>query len=246
MPKYLGQAVAIENDVRKATARLLTDAYHALQKPAMLEGLARDYQPKVDGGEQLPSEGVRVQATVAEMVIATRDALANLFDATAARDFTNASGSAYADVKVDGDVLIEKAPVPYLLWMQKQLDDLETFARKVPTHDPATDWTLEDPRGVYKSTPVETARQVQVPRANVIVPATEKHPAQVQAYNENVMVGTWTVVKKTGAIPVAEQAALVQRIQKLKRAVQVAREEANRIQATEPAVGVRVMEYIFG
>lgn len=246
MPKYLGQVVAIEKDVRKATMRQLTDAHHALQKPAMLEGLSREYQPRFEDGEQLPAEQQRVQATVKEMIEATRTALARMLDATAARDYTNASGEAVADVKIDGEVLIPAAPVPYLLGLEKQLDDLETFARKLPTHDPATDWTLESPRGVWKATPVQTSRAVQVPRANVIVPATDKHPAQVQGYTESVVTGIWTLVKRTGAIPVAEQAALIDRIQKLKRAVHVAREEANRAEALEPQVGARVLEYIFG
>lgn len=249
MPKYLGQVVAIEKDVRQSTARQLTNAHHALQKPAMLEGISREYQPRIDpedGGEQLPPEHQRVQATVAEMIAGTREALSRLFDVTAARDFTNASGDAVADVQVGDTVLIVAAPVPYLLWLEKQLTDLETFARKLPTHDPATDWTLEEPRGVYRATPVQTARSTQVPRANVIVPATERHPAQVQQYAENVMVGTWTTTKKTGAIPVAEQAALVQRIQALQRAVHLAREEANRVEAIEPAIGARVLQYLLG
>lgn len=249
MPKYLGQAVAIQKDVLKSTTRQLTDAHHALQKPAMLEGLSRDYQPRFEDGEQLPPEHQRVQATVKEMIDATRDALARIFDATAARDYTNGPGgpaAALADVKVDGEVLIPKAPVPYLLWLEKQLTDLETFARKLPTHDPATEWTLEDPRGVWKAAPVQTARSVQVPQARVIVPATPQHPAQVQGYTENVVAGTWTLTKKTGAVPVAEQAVLLDRIQKLQRAVHVAREEANRAEAIKPQVGVRVLEFLFG
>lgn len=249
MPKYLGQVVAIQKDVLKSTTRQLTDAHHALQKPAMLEGLSREYQPRFEDGEQLPAEHQRVQATVKEMVDATRDALVRMFDATAARDYTNGPGGpteALADVKVDGEVLVAKAPVPYLLYLEKQLTDLETFARKLPTHDPATDWTLESPRGVWKAAPVQTSRTVQVPRANVIVPATPQHPAQVQTYAENVVTGIWTLVKKTGSIPIAEQAALVGRIQKLQRAVHIAREEANRAEALEPQVGARVLEYIFG
>jgi hypothetical protein len=192
MPKYLGQIAAIQKDVQKATMRQLTDAHHALQKPAMLEGLSREYQPRFEDGEQLPAEQQRVQATVKEMIDATRDALARMFDATAARDYTNGPGgpaTAVADVKVDGDVLVPKAPVHYLLYLEKQLDDLETFARKLPTHDPATDWALESPRGVWKAVPVQTTRVVQVPRANVIVPPTAQHPAQVQGYTENVVTG---------------------------------------------------------
>ena len=31
--------------------------------------------------------------------------------------------------------------------------------------------------------------------------ATEKHPAQVETYTEDIKVGEWTMVKFSGAIP---------------------------------------------
>lgn len=246
MPRYLGQVVAIEADVRKATQRELTDAHHALQRTGMIEGLERRYEKRFDEDADLPSEGTRVQATVKEMIDATRSSLAKMFDATAARDYTNAGPEAKADVIVDGQTLIEGAPVPYLLWLDRQLTDLMTFARKLPTHDPSTEWALEDPRGVYRSAPVVTARQVQEPRANVIVPAQGQHPAQVMQYAENVVKGWWTQTRLTGAIPISDRAELVQRIEKLQRAVHLAREEANRVEAIEPRSGATVMAYLFG
>ncbi|MEJ3653807.1 hypothetical protein WEH80_12555 [Actinomycetes bacterium KLBMP 9759] len=247
--KYLNQIVAIEKDVRRDTERALATAYHALQKPAMLEGIERVYQPAVDGGEQLPPEGVRVQATVTEMITATQELMVRLFDITAARDFTNGPGSAddaaVADVRVGEQVLVASAPVPYLIWLDKQLEHLQTFASKLPTLDPATEWTLDDPRGVYRSTPVQTARQVQQPRSMIIVPATDKHPAQATTYQENVVVGMWTTTKLSGAIPIARRAEIVQRIQALRRAVHVAREQANRAEAVRPEVGSGILSYIF-
>lgn len=249
MPRYLGQAVAIEADTRKSVMRELTDAHHALAKPAMIEGLERTYRKRFDEDADLPSEGTRVQATVREMVDATRTSLARLFDVTAARDFTNGPSGpadAVADVMVGDTVLVAGAPVPYLLWLEKQLDGLLTFARKLPTHDPSTTWELEDPRGVYRSAPIVNARQVQVPKANVIVPPTDHHPAQVATYTENVVTGWWTQTRLTGAIPIAERAALVQRVESLQRAVKLAREQANRAEAIQPHIGDRIMQYLFG
>jgi hypothetical protein len=245
MPKYLGQVVAIEADIRKASARKLTDAYHALDKPALLEGLTGDYEPAVDGGEQLPSEGTRVQATVEEMIEATRETLAQLYDITAARDFTNSSGTAKADVIVGDQTLIADVPVPYLLWLDRQLDDLHAFVTRIPTHSPSTLWTMSEARGVYASTPVKTARQVQQHKVITLAPATDKHQAQAQVVAEQVTAGTWTRIKFSGAAPVSRRETLLRRIATLRAAVHAAREQANRVEAIEPAVGTRVLGYLF-
>lgn len=42
---------------------------------------------------------------------------------------------------------------------------------------------------------------VQVPRNHVKAEATDKHPAQVEVYHEDVPVGYWTTVKFSGALP---------------------------------------------
>lgn len=246
MPKYLGQVVAIENDIRKSTMRELTDAYHALDKPALLEGLVGEYKAFADeGGEELPAETQRVQATVEEMVDATRDALAQLFDITAARDFTNCSGAAKADVTIGDQVLVEDAPVPYLLWLDKQLDNLHAFVTRMPTLSPSTEWRLAEARGVYGSTPVKTIRQIQQHKVITLAAATDKHQAQCQVVAEQIPVGTWTRIKFSGAVPVSRRETLLRRIATLKGAVHAAREQAKRVEALEPTVGKRVLGYLF-
>lgn len=246
--RYLNQVVAIETDVRNAASRRLTEAHHALQRDGMLEGIERTYRPRDDEGTALPPEIGRVQTTVQEMIEATREALVDLFDITASRDFTNGPGDsgAVADVVVGDQVLVEKAPVAHLLWLERQLDGLHTFASKLPTHDPSTTWALRDPRGVYESEQLVTTRQEKQLRSVELSPATKEHKAQVHAYEEPVVVGYWTTVKLTGAIPVAERAELVARINHLRRAVHAARETANRVEALDPRPGERLLSYIFG
>lgn len=245
MTKYLGQVVAIEADVRKAAKRKLTDAYHALDKPALLEGIRGEYAPAVDGGEQLPGEELRVQATVEEMIAATRDVLANLFDVTAARDFTNSAGDAKADIVVGEQTLVEDAPVPYILWLDRQLDDLQTFTERIPTHSPATTWELAEARGVYKSAPVKTSRQVQQHKVVTLAEATQHHQAQAQIVAEQVTAGTWTRIKYSGGVPVSRREEILRRIATLRASLHAAREQANRVQAVEPTVGARVLGYLF-
>ena len=128
MPK-LNQIIAIEKSVKSQTMRELTDAHQLLQKPALLSGIARTYRPLDDEGEQYPPESTRVQTKSEDVINQTTEILTKLFDITATKDWAN--GDARADVVVDGETILENAPVTYLLFLEKQLTDLHTFVKKV-------------------------------------------------------------------------------------------------------------------
>ncbi len=246
MAKYLGQVLAIDADIRKTTARVLLGVCETLDNPTRLEGLTGEYTPKDDEGEPLPPEDQRVQATVTEMIHTLREPLAALYNIAAARDFTNGSGRAAADIVLDdGDVLVSGAPVPYLLWLVKQLDDLQTLVSRLPTHSPNTVWKLVEGRGVYQSLPEMRVRSVQQHEVIKIAEATSHHPAQAQVVGKSVNVGTWTRFKYSGGLPVAQKEQILRRIASLRTAVEAARAVANRTEADEPLVGERLLSYVF-
>lgn len=249
MTKKLGQVLAMVTDQTTLSKRRLNEAHHALQRSAMLEGIQKDYEPRFEDGLQLPSEGTRVQATVQEMIDATREALVDLFDIVAARDFTNGPRDGVgpvADVVVDGTTLVTQAPVPYLLWLEKQVIDLLTFAQKLPTLDAAVEWSAPDPRGVFKSPVVDTHRTEKRPAKLELFAPTDKQPGQAHVYEETQVVGTWHQVKFSGHTTPRIKADLVDRLEKLKAALHGAREEANRVDAIEPEPGHALVDYIFG
>lgn len=246
MAKRLGAAIAREIQIRKDIMRKLTDAYHALKVPDLLDGILGTYQPRdEENGEKLPPEGKRVQATVEEMIVATREGLVEMYDATATRDYSNASAAARADVIVDGETLIAKAPMPYLLWLEKQLDELKAFATRMPTLSASTEWRRSEGRGVYESLPVRTARSVPLPTVITLSPATDKHPANAQLASVPTVVGEWTRYKYSGNVPVERRELILRRINLLKVAVAVARAEINATEIEERQVGETVMDFIF-
>jgi hypothetical protein len=65
-------------------------------------------------------------------------------------------------------------------------------------------------------------------------------------FQEDLIVGTWSTIKFSGALPAIEVKAMVQRIEKLQRAVQFAREEANGLEIERQKVAAKVLDYIFG
>ncbi|WP_437708526.1 hypothetical protein WMF45_30410 [Sorangium sp. So ce448] len=243
MPR-LNQIIAIEKGVKARSHQRLTEAHHALQKPALLSGISRTYRSKDEEGEQLPPEATRVQAKAEDIIRSTADILGELFDVTATKDYANCK--ARADVVVDGKVLLAGAPVTYLLFLEKQLVDMNTFIRKLPVLDASESWTFDPSADSWATEPVQTARTKKIPRNHVKAEATDKHPAQVEVYHEDVVVGYWKTVKFSGALPARRINELLDRVEKLQKAVKFAREEANNQTVEEQKVGAAVLGFLFG
>ena len=239
----LNQIIAVEKGIKTRSQKELTEAHHALQKPALLAGIARTYRPKDEEGEQLPPEATKVQIKSEEIIRRTTDILVELFDVTATKDYTNCS--ARADVVLDGKVLLPSVPVTYLLFLEKQLVDLHTFVKKLPVLDASESWVLDASADCWATEPVQTAKTKKIPRNHVKAEATDKHPAQVEVYHEDVVVGYWKTVKFSGALPQKRVNELIERVEKLQHAVKFAREEANNAAAAEQKIGRTVLNYLF-
>ncbi|BCJ28031.1 hypothetical protein AB0I55_24225 [Actinocatenispora sera] len=240
----LNQIIAVEKGVKSRSFAELTASHHTLQKQAALSGISRTYQPKDEEGERLPPESTRVQVKAEEVIRETTRILTKLFDVTATKDWANCV--ARADVVVDGRTILAEVPVTYLLFLEKQLVDLHTFVRKLPVLDAAESWNYDSSADCFATEPVQTLRTRKVPRNHVKAEATEKHPAQVEVYHEDVTVGYWRTVKFSGALPASRVNELIDRVEKLQAAVKFAREDANGTEVEDRKVGERVLGYLFG
>jgi hypothetical protein len=240
----LNQIIAIEKSVKAKAARVIGDAGRELGKAPLLSGISRTYQPKDEDGEQLPPESTKVQRRVEEQLREVSAAMTRLFDVTATKDRTNAIAA--ADVVIDGEVLLADVPVTYLLFLEKQVGELQAFVKALPVLDAAESWTFNDAADCYATDPVKTQRAKKVPRNHVKAEATEEHPAQVDVYYEDIPVGYWTTVKFSGAAPAKRVAQLAERLEKLQIAVKFAREEANGTEVVDEKIGDRVFGYLLG
>lgn len=238
----LNQIIAVEKSVKAKAAQELGDAQREVQKPPLLSGIARNYQPKDEEGEQLPPESTRVQVRADEVLKGLGTSLTRLFDVTASKDATNSVAS--ADVVVDDEVLLSAVPVTYLLFLEKQLTELHAFVRKLPVLDNAESWVFNDSADCWSTEPVRTVRTKKVPFNHVKAEATDKHPAQVDVYFEDVAIGYWTTVKFSGALPAKRVSVLIERIEKLQHAVKFAREEANNTEVLDRKVGDKIFGYL--
>jgi hypothetical protein len=240
----LHQILALEPGVRSRADKEITDLHRKLGKPALLSGLTRVYQPRDAEGEKLPGESTKVRVKAHDALQAAAQAFTKVLDVVATKDFGNLEAT--ADVVVDGEVLIEAAPATFLLWLEKKLVDLHTFVGKLPTLDPADNWTYDPNSGAFKTDTLQSTRTKKVPRNHVKAEATDRHPAQVDVYYEDVIVGDWKAVKFSGALPADRVSTLLTRVEKVQDAVKAARQEANTVEIEQVKVGDKVFDYVFG
>jgi hypothetical protein len=241
MPK-LNQIIAIEKGVKNQQNQVITEAHHVLQKAPLLSGIARSYQPRDEEGEKLPGESTLVQVRAADTFDKIADAWSELVNITMTKDEANTG--ARADVEVDGEVLMKGVPVSSLLFLEKQLVDLHAVIKKLPTLDPSEKWSHDDAQNCWATEPAQTARSKKIPRNHVKAPATDKHPAQVEIWHEDIMVGTWKTIKYSGAMQASRQAEMLTRVEKLQRAVKFAREAANNVECSTVKSGRKIFDYV--
>lgn len=237
----LCQIIAVVNGKKTKTQKELTETYKKLQKPALFEGITRTYHKTQEDGEDFPPERKNVQYTAKQALQETEKLLSDFIDSTATMDFANCT--AKADVVVGGQIILPNVPVTHLLFLEKQLVDLRTFVNTLPVLDPAEKWTFSKDTDCYVSDSFRTNKTQKVPRSHVMYHATDKHPAQVQMYQEDVKVGEWETIKFSGALPAQERNAMVEKIDALSEAVKCAREEAN---SKEEVENIQIAKKVFG
>jgi len=238
----LHQAIALEKGNKSRIETEMTENFRQLATGNGMAGIQRTYRPKDEDGDRLPPESTRVQASAEVLLAGLGASLAELFDLTITKDTGNQLAS--ANVEVDGQILLQDVPVTTLLFLEKKLVDLRTIVDRLPALDPAEVWHLDEATGYYRTEPNEVSRSKKLPRNHVKAEATDRHPAQVEVYMEDVQVGFWTTTKFSGALPVTRINELRTRVIKLQNAVKLAREEANSVEIARRKIGEAFFGYL--
>lgn len=238
----LHQVLAVAQGTKQRAQQALTQFYHKVQKDEPFKGVIKTYRPKDEEGEQLPSEGVRVQLNAADLLQDLKAQLAPMYKVVAEMDRTNQVAA--ASVIIDGEVVLADVPVATLLWLEKQLADLRTVFNTLPTLNPEYVWTIDDSTGAWTTPERVTMRAKKIPRNHVKAPATDKHPAQVEVYYEDANVGSWHTRSLSGAMRAADVRVYQERLERIRDAVKDARERANSVDV-QPFDANPILEHLF-
>lgn len=247
MSTKLHQIIAVRQGKMTRLGRMITDLNKRFQKSALFNGLARNYHPTYEAeGEQpetLPPENNPVQFRAADLLDQVQKSWTELLDVTATQDYANTL--AKATVKIGGEPILDNVPVTFLIFLEKQLDDIHTLVSNVPVRDPGENWTKDDTTDLFASDEFVTNRMKKVPKTHVKYHATEHHPAQTEMYHEDVKIGEWHAKKFSSALSQTEKNTMLDRIRQLQDAVKIARAEANEIEVEQEKVGKRIFDFIF-
>lgn len=243
MTQKLNQVIAVEKGIKQRNNDVGSELIKAVKKPVLFNGFDKKYQPLDESGEKFPPESLKVQMNTKQVLKESNRVLADLLDITATKDFANCV--AKSNLVVDGKVLLEGAPATYLLFLEKQLTDMNTLVSELPVLDSAEDWTFDKNSDLFKTAPIQTGKTKKVQKSLVLLAPTEKHPGQAQLITEDQTVGYWDTVKTSGAIPAPEKAKLLEKIEKLQKAVKFAREEANTTEAPAMKVADKLLGWLF-
>jgi hypothetical protein len=245
----LHTVIAVRDGVRSGKTRALTDAHRISQKAELYEGLTRSYAPKDEDGDRLPDENKNVQVNADTMLNQLVRAVSRDWNLVATMDAGNQHARADVSVPVGtGDermVILRDVPATHLLFLARELDDVYKFVSALPTLDPAQRWHYDENVAANVTEPIETHRTVKVLQNHIRYPATEKHPAQVDTFTADVVVGYWTLVRRSGALPLERKHLLLQRIDELRLAVKEARELANEVEVTDVEVAKPIFDHLF-
>ena len=239
----LNQIIAIEKGVKSKSYSELTQANKLLQKNDIFNGFNRSYRKIDDEGEEYPNENKIVQANVNDIVKDISKELIELFDITFTKDIGNTK--AFADIKVNGEVLIKNAPSTFILFLEKQLNDIKTFIENIPVLDVSENWKKDESSNLYKSDMIITHKSKKIIKPITLAEATDKHPAQAQLINDDVLVGYWDTNKLSGAMKIQDKKELIDRVDKLIISVKMAREEANSTEIEKYQVSEKIFTYLF-
>lgn len=238
----LHQVLAVEKGLKSRVNRQATDLFHLLKKNDFFFGMSRRYTPSDDLGERFPDENIVIRANVEDVLAETATLNIEYWDLVYSKDVANTKAT--ADIRIGGLVLAEGVPVTYLLFLEKQLQDIRTTFAAAPVLPLDENWTLDKAQGVFRSDPVETNRTKKTPFAFEKAPATDKHPAQVEVMTEDVVVGKWAKTTFSRALTPGRKAKLLSRIDLLIQAVQYAREEANAQEVLDREIGRFFFDYL--
>jgi hypothetical protein len=242
----LNQIIAIEKGIKSRTYAEGTALHKAEQKPELFNGFHKEYKPLNDAGEALPPEAKRVQFTATDVLRQYARLNTEAMQITARKDFTNCEAKAAVKLE-DGTEILPPCPVSYLLFLEKQLSDFHDVLDKMPVLDEASDWTYDEQASLWKTEPVLTHRTKKEVRPITLLEPTKEHPGQAQLITEDVLVGHWSQIKMSGAIPKPRRQELLERCEKIQAAVKQAREHANmHDEVSTPKVGDAIYGYLLG
>lgn len=239
----LHELLAVEGDL-KSRAQQAKNQITKLFSDGTGRLLGRIITYQVDEGEDpRPSEITELATTASAELDQFHNYYGQWLNVAIQKEVTNQM--TMATVTIDGeDIFGAPLPATALLNLESKLAELHSVYAAIPTLDPTERWEWNEGRGHYVSVDRVTNITKKVLKVLLLSEATEHHPAQTQAYNEDVKIGTRTTALHSGMFTPKHKQKILVRIDKLLSAVKQARQRANDIEIADIRVAESAFNYI--
>lgn len=245
----LHELLATNPSVEAQSAKVLADLSNTFSKKAHLFGETIVTTTNIEGDAAPVTETQSsAQTTVHKELKWVSDIIAKSFDVNFQIDKANTQ--AVADIALeDGTILISAVPATALLQLEKSLRKVQDLAFTIPTLDPAKGFEPDANKGAgyYKARSVNKIKTKKINSVLTLAPATDKFPAQVQVFAEDVKVADVVQNEWSSLITPAEKADIIDRVEQLIRAVKQARSRANEQEqdTLTSKIGLKLLNYVF-
>ena len=251
----LHELLAVEADAEGVAKRVTDETKHTFkERQTHFQGAHRTLKlfNQVNGDEAATAAAEKVEEQHLEMVTTVHAkleyALSQIlpfYDVVLRKEATNQD--AFADLIVGDVTIAEKLPATFLLGLEKKLKMLREVYEQIPTLAPGIKWELDSTIGknVYRmSAPEVRAKTTKTFKHQILVAPTDKHPAQIEKWEETVNIGAYTKETWSSAMTVTEKSALLGRIDDLIVAAKQARQRANMAAVRKVNVSEALIKFI--
>ena len=142
---------------------------------------------------------------------------------------------------------IANIPVDELLGLEARFLKLRQLFQEIPTLDATKHWEKDENAGkgiwVTKHSEETTKTEKQIIPIEMS-PATDKHPAQVQAATRDTVVGKFTLTRRSGSATALQKAEIIKLIDDLLIEIKQARMRANETEIVKVNIGSTLVELI--
>lgn len=242
----LHELLAVESDAKGQLAKILEETAKVFKDKHIFQGFVRTLKMFDEKDEEQNSEEhAEIGSTVPKRLEYTSNFIVRFLDVIFQKEATNRM--ACADIVVDGVVIAENVPATYLLGLESKLKEIRSLYEKIPTLDVGTAWEPAEDMGpgIYRQKFPDIALKTKMKfQYQVLVEATEHHPAQIEKWEDQVPVGRYTKQNWCSMITSTRKAQLLDNIDKLSREVKKARQRANNTEIEKGNIGKKIMDFI--
>jgi hypothetical protein len=247
----LHELLAVESDLKGQFEKIFAESKVTFEKkPDHFLGFHKNlkmFDSSREHEEAAAEQHKALVTTVDEKLKHTWKYAVKYFDALLQKEATNQT--AMADLVVAGNVIAEKVPATFLLGMEDRLKRMRDLYESIPTLQPGVEWAKDEAErpGVFKAAYAEKANKTeQTIQHKILVPPTDKHPAQIEKWTEQVPVGVYSNDRWSGMVSPARKAELLEKVDMLLNAVKKARQRANQAEVVKNNIAQKFFEFIHG